>query len=429
MNSNLQQLLYSISKIKHDFLLQREEKTKRGEMFDVFKEMDFFTRHEEQLHTPFIAMLLNKDASHGLEDKFLKAFINDIVKVFKPNFEFNTKNSQLHSPFNIGPKYIDDKGNSTGGEIDLFVGDNYNNANYNDAIIIENKFNRYGHSAEDQERQLERYYNYGKDHCKQFIVIYLTPEGHKASSNSTGHITDDDYYCLSYDLKESHPSLLGWLNHCVEIASRYPLIRETIIQYINYLNLKRFAMEEKEKSELIHTILKTENIDSALSIISLQDDIFNEARERFINNIADLAKSYGLESKVDEGLKYYYGRNQFIHMFYPGSKNFEFRIGFESPTKGENGGALYGIYGNDEDLNSSVEHTTKVLNPDEYDDKHYPFGWAFFWSGNGIKYSGEWWNWKDINTIADMSNGSYLEYIKKVFNDMKGKGLLEKLKD
>lgn len=33
MNSNLQQFLYSINKIKHDFLLQREEKAKRGEMF------------------------------------------------------------------------------------------------------------------------------------------------------------------------------------------------------------------------------------------------------------------------------------------------------------------------------------------------------------------------------------------------------------
>ena len=44
------------------------------------------------------------------------------------------------------------------------------------AIIIENKFDRYGNPAQDQPKQLERYYNHGKDDKKyeDFILILIS---------------------------------------------------------------------------------------------------------------------------------------------------------------------------------------------------------------------------------------------------------------
>jgi hypothetical protein len=242
---NIKSLLERLNISLQKYKAKVAESDLRGENFDVFEEMDFFTRHEEQLHTPFISMLLRTEiCKHGLGEKFLESFIKDIIVPIVPEFHYDYENSHLEESKNIGKVIIRDDGQSTGGEIDIFLHDDNGSA-----IIIENKFDRNGNSAQDQDKQLERYYNYGHAHFHKVVLIYLTPDGHEASSKSLGKLKDSDYLRASYDADTDCPSLLDWVEHCVELAARRPLIRETIIQYITYVKNKRNIMDDSAKNE------------------------------------------------------------------------------------------------------------------------------------------------------------------------------------
>ena len=75
---NLVNLLKKVSLIVARDKIQQEEKRKRGENFNIFKTLGMQTS-EVRLHSAFLAELLNPNGSHGLKDKFLKAFLNDVV--------------------------------------------------------------------------------------------------------------------------------------------------------------------------------------------------------------------------------------------------------------------------------------------------------------------------------------------------------------
>lgn len=47
--------------------IEREEKRKRGELFNIFNVLDLRT-NEVRTHSAFIAELLNPDGNHGLGD-------------------------------------------------------------------------------------------------------------------------------------------------------------------------------------------------------------------------------------------------------------------------------------------------------------------------------------------------------------------------
>ena len=187
------------------------ERKRRGDNFDIFEILKM-SHYEEKLHTPFLTELLNPDGSHGLKDAFLRAFIN--IANLDVNLDF--KCLSVISEFNIGNKSDD---NQIGGRIDIFISDRAKNA-----IIIENKI-----YAEDQENQLLRYYNYVKENGLNGILIYLTLEGTEPSDFSLGR-KNFDYVCLSY-----RKMILPWLQRCVELSACYPLVRETIRQYITNL--------------------------------------------------------------------------------------------------------------------------------------------------------------------------------------------------
>ena len=211
----IQQLLQDAQPILQKSKAEKKEREAKGEYFSVFEYLNF-SRFEEQLHTPFLRMLLDKDANHGVGKGFLEAFLKMVEKNLKSDFQYDINSSHVeYQDVYLGCKEISEDGTSTGGKIDILLHDDKRHA-----IIIENKFDRYGNPAQDQEKQLERYYNYGKDDKKyeDFILIYLTPSGQYASENSTGpnKIT---YYRMSYDLSDDKdkPNILSWLDECLNI--------------------------------------------------------------------------------------------------------------------------------------------------------------------------------------------------------------------
>lgn len=235
--NKLEQLLKEISKIVLKDKVQKEEKRQRGEAFNIFSVIGV-QRKEVRLHSAFLAELLNPQGSHGLGDRFLVAFLDNTLG--KQNHSIETKSANVVPEYVIGPISEDGK---RGGRIDILLTDKKNNA-----IIIENKID-----ASDQENQLLRYYNYAKDKKLSYDLIYLTKEGNKASDYSTNG-ENVDYRCISYRY-----NIISWLEYCEQIADKYPLIRETIHQYI--INLKEILniMDNKNENALLEVMVEKEN--------------------------------------------------------------------------------------------------------------------------------------------------------------------------
>lgn len=276
----IKNVLTSVKAIIENLNAYKSQRDKEGNNFDIFEELDFFTRHEEQLHTPFLAMLLNPNGAHGVKDEFLKAFLEDVVK---EKFELNTTEASVAIEMPIGNVDIKENGESEGGKIDIFIKDKEKNA-----IIIENKFNRYGDSAQDQPKQLERYYNYVKGN--NFKLLYLTPDGHYPSFDSVGKLKENDYICISYS-----KDIEAWLKHCISIAESHSceFVAATIKQYINYINNKMSIMDN-ELSKKIENILSLHGKNVIEDIRNLDDFIakFKKTENALIDFKVRLAKKF-----------------------------------------------------------------------------------------------------------------------------------------
>lgn len=81
----IQQLLQEAQPILQKSKAEKKEREAKGEYFNVFENLHF-TRPEEHLHTPFLRMLLDKDANHGVGKGFLEAFLKEVVKKLKLDF-------------------------------------------------------------------------------------------------------------------------------------------------------------------------------------------------------------------------------------------------------------------------------------------------------------------------------------------------------
>ena len=239
---------------------------------------------EVHLHSMFLANLLNPKGSHGQRGKFLEAFLKMLQKSFPTisadNLELDITNASVEVE-----KYIGRQTDSEGGRIDIYLTDGKH------SIIIENKI-----YAGDQHHQMLRYWNYGMsqkgdDTEKSFVLIYLTLDGCSPSKDSLGEdLKENDIVCLSYK-----SDIRGWLDRCVELASRTPLVRETINQYISTIDILTNNVMEDNK-ELLDILCKEENLDAVFDIIDSKENLINHIiNDEFIPKLKDLAKSKGLE--------------------------------------------------------------------------------------------------------------------------------------
>ena len=262
---------------------QRKEKFERGENYNIFNDLGFMS-DEVHLHSMFLANLLNPKGSHGQRGKFLEAFLKMLQKSFSAisadNLELDITNASVEVE-----KYIGRQTDSEGGRIDIYLTDGKH------SIIIENKI-----YAGDQHHQMLRYWNYGMsqkgdDTEKSFVLIYLTLDGCSPSKESLGEdLKENDIVCLSYK-----SDIRGWLDRCVELASRTPLVRETINQYISTIDILTNNVMEDNK-ELLDILCKEENLDAVFDIIYSKENLINHIiNDEFIPKLKDLAEDKGLE--------------------------------------------------------------------------------------------------------------------------------------
>ena len=244
----------------------QEERHRKGENYNLFSIINI--ERYELKHSALIANLLDPKGSHGCGDAFLRAFFEIALKDAYP-FEECTP-PQSYTEYYTGPIAGD-----TGGRIDILV----KSSHY--GLIIENKI-----YAGDQNKQLTRYDNYGKETfgADGYLLVYLTLYGCDASKESTATKSAEEvgYLRLSYA-----EDILRWLEQCVRLADNKPLVRESLNQYIR--TIKQLTYQDMNQENIQKIIdLAVDHPEVVATLSSKLNAIAQGIREKYI--FAELKK-------------------------------------------------------------------------------------------------------------------------------------------
>lgn len=249
-----------------------------GENYNIFQIIG--KQSDELTHSKIIGDLLNPKGAHGLGDELLKEFLK-IVGI--SNFE--TQNAKIEIEKHIG--YIPEDF-SEGGRIDLYI------SNGSQEIIIENKI-----YAKDQVKQLERYQKAFPN--AQIIYLTLWPKNIKVDCiDSVGGIDLDKVKIINATYSEN---ITNWLKESLKHSVRFPLLRETLYQYLNLINiLTEQSSNEDMAQDLINIIIA--NPDNFKSANEISNSI-NHAKiqlisENFINLHLEVIKELNLNLTIDK---------------------------------------------------------------------------------------------------------------------------------
>ena len=240
---------------------QQEERNRKGENFNLFSILSI--ERYELKHSALIANLLDPKGSHGCGDAFLRAFFEIALKGTAYPFESSTPPDSC-TERDTGPIAGD-----TGGRIDILV----KSSHY--GLIIENKI-----YAGDQDKQLIRYDNYGKEifGADGYLLVYLTLYGYDASKESTATKSAEEvgYLRLSYA-----EDILRWLEQCVRLADNKPLVRESLNQYIRTIKQLTYQDMNQQKNQTIID-LAVDHPEVVATLSSKRDAIAEGIREKYI---------------------------------------------------------------------------------------------------------------------------------------------------
>lgn len=378
---------------------QRKEKFERGENYNIFYDLGFMS-DEVHLHSMFLANLLNPKGSHGQRGKFLEAFLKMLQKSFPAisadKLELDITNASVEVE-----KYIGRQTDSEGGRIDIYLSDGKH------SIIIENKI-----YAGDQHHQMLRYWNYGmsqkgNDTEKSFVLIYLTLDGCSPSKESLGEdLKENDIVCLSYK-----SDIRGWLDRCVELASRTPLVRETINQYISTIDILTNNVMEDNK-ELLDILSKEENLDAVFDIIDSKENLVNHIiNDEFIPKLKDLAEDKGLEI-CGNYKRNWIAESSGAHFQRTGWKYFD--LAFQFDHKGLDG-LTFGFV-----CKFNIERSDIPTSIWEKVQEHYSISSKIKDWDNGLwihkNFRGN-CNWSNAQAIKDLLNGKTLNAFSIMFDE------------
>jgi hypothetical protein len=350
-----------------------------GSRFNIFQVCG--VNHYENTHSAIIAEFLNPKGSHGLKSKFLECFIKTLGNNFNVR-TFDCESADVKTEYSI-----------IEGRIDIFITDNQNHA-----LIIENKI-----YAGDQWEQLRRYDNFAKSKYKEgnYQIFYLTIWGEEASKQSGSGV---DYKPISYKIE-----IINWLEKCVQIAVRYPMVRETINQYINHLKqLTNQDMDTKNKEEIIELLSKRENLEAAYIISNNFHDVRNYLINKiFIPQITQLCTELNLQNVSEE---YDYVNTSWAGFSIINPKWKYYKIAFEFENKGLRN-FIIGI--NHKDINIKNNETWDNLKS-KFQKNNEMWVWNAF-----SKFP----NW-DISAMIAIQNGEmaniFAEEITKILELTKG---------
>lgn len=295
-----------------------------GGRFNMFRICG--VNHYENTHSAIIAELLNPKGTHSLKSELLEAFLSLIDKDFVPT-DFNPSNATVYTEYTTTDK----------GRIDILIKD----ANKN-ALIIENKI-----YAADQYEQLKRYDQFAKKEFKAYQIYYLTLWGSEASLQSGEGV---NYLTISYA-----DTIIRWLDKCIALAARLPLVRETLIQYSNHLKiLTNQDMNAKNQEEIVKTLADFGNLEAVQNVFLNYPKVFDYLAKQYFNPKME-------EFAHQKGLIYHYERTDEKNhgsyiSFYITKEQWKGKIGIDFDF--EEGSYYYGVYNDPKKYQLSQENKT-----------------------------------------------------------------------
>jgi hypothetical protein len=250
-----------------------------GENFNIFNILKI--ERKEDMHSKFIAMLLDPLGAHGKGDVFLKLFLKEI-KIE----DFPCENARVTTEKFIGF----DPTHESGGRVDITISNDKNKR-----IFIENKIDSGEHG--------NQMYRYSKE--DPHVLLYLTLDGHRPE-NSRGLIKK--YESISY---KEH--IINWLKECIKETANSSLLRETLRQYIILIEqLTGQARSKQMENEMIDVITRDEETLSAYFCVRALPPGNKEIAKKIISAkcipaIKQVAERNGLELQIpciDEAFEY-----------------------------------------------------------------------------------------------------------------------------
>ena len=282
-----------------------------GENFNVFSILDRES-DEVKTHSAIIAELLNPHGSHSQGTLFLKLFLEKLLKDEIPKLKCgeDALSDEYLKEFEVGVEVSFEKKDESGkmkrSQIDLLIESD------DVCIVIENKI-----YAEDQKRQLGRYYEYALDTGKEHSIIYLTLGGDEPGELTLygGEGEPSEFYgenkippcrmlpkdtvvCLSYE-----KFINEWVDACIKEVARIPQIRETLHQYqMTVKKLTGQPINKRYVMALKNILLEDENynlipgLEVALS--EAQTDLQTDLQCKFLSALKNHLETKNLRYEV-----------------------------------------------------------------------------------------------------------------------------------
>lgn len=253
---NISNILQFVASVKSKY---NEIAKITGENYNMFHLLDI--GHLENYHSKIIADLLNPKGLHSQGNIFLKLFLDNFLDV-------KIKINEIE----VFTEYVIDNQR----RIDIYLKDNENQN-----IIIENKI-----YASEQQNQLSDYQNFGKKQNENSKLFFLTLDGHESIENDKLN-----YTCISYQ-----SDIIKWLELCKKETTNFPILRETLTQYIFLLkSLTNQNPNQKMANEITEFLTKdAERLKDFFQV----SDSYNHVINSLINDFNAQMQSLADELKV-----------------------------------------------------------------------------------------------------------------------------------
>ncbi len=351
-----------------------------AQSFNVFtllrKESD-----EVRLHSRFISELLNPQGSHQQGTLFLDSFLETLGIT-----NFKTKNATSTIEYYTG---IINKKKDLGGNIDILI-----RSENNKVIKIENKI-----YAKEQENQLLRYHNFQKDGH----LIFLTLFGKKSNDHFDLVNREIEYIQISY-----RNEIAEWLQKCIDKCDPVPVVKESLVQYLNLVRkLTHQNINKKMSKEIVEKITQSkDSFEAYLAIRKTENDneiYFDIVRTHLIHYFENFAIENKLTVKnLNKSL--IEKRERYFGFFFTNEtlKNYGIKLSIQFGNS-LNRDMFYGL---SYETENPLEHPVYKIIAKEakyvMDKPNEPNSW---WLCN--TYWRDYKNWGEIETLYNLAYGNF----------------------
>ncbi len=283
-----QSMFVELEKIAQQIDKEESNSRSRFNIFTLLRK----SSDEVAVHSRFLAELLNPNGNHGMsifQRLFIEKVINAIIETNNEEYQWQREKIAPNNRFSCSFE----KSHGKFGRIDILL------ENKEKIIVIENKI-----YAEDQKKQLERYYNAclekGFRH-ENIYVIYLNLCGDEISNYGKGNLSKHDFAQISY--KED---ILPWLECCLETdeVKQFPHIEQTIIQYCTLIKKLTHTGTKSMTKQHIELLYQGDNFKLAQQLSQSFDKFKIDVQRKMWQDLQQSLKNKGYEfSYCDKDLQ------------------------------------------------------------------------------------------------------------------------------